>query len=91
MGNLTIWFTPIWLLSIGVTAGAAILLLLFAIQWLVARPAAESTVRLIKESILLPITYVVAAFVGFCFLAAPMMPCESRSSCCRASSRGENS
>jgi ABC-type transport system involved in multi-copper enzyme maturation permease subunit len=74
MGNLTIWFTPIWVLSIGVTVGAAVLVLLFGILWLVNRQMAEATLRLVRESILLWIAYATAAFVAFCFLAAPMMP-----------------
>jgi ABC-type transport system involved in multi-copper enzyme maturation permease subunit len=73
-GNLIVWFTPIWVISVGVTLGAAILLVLYAGLWLVARPAAESIARVIRESVLLPISYMVVVLVGFCLLGAPTMP-----------------
>ena len=47
---------------------------LWGLLWLVARPAAESIVRVVRESVLLPITYMAAMFVGFCLLGAPAMP-----------------
>jgi ABC-type transport system involved in multi-copper enzyme maturation permease subunit len=67
-GNLMMWLTPLWVLSVGVTIGVAILLVLFGALWLVARPAAESVVRVVRESVLLPISYLAAVFVGFCLL-----------------------
>lgn len=73
-GNLIVWLTPIWILSVGVTIGMAILLALFGLLWLVARPAAESVARVVRESVLLPITYMAIVFVGFCLLGAPTMP-----------------
>jgi ABC-type transport system involved in multi-copper enzyme maturation permease subunit len=74
MGNLVIWFTPLWILSVGVTLATATLLVLLGILWLISRPTAESAVRLVRESVLQWITYLVAALVVFCFLAAPAMP-----------------
>ena len=44
-GNLLMWLTPLWMLSVGVTIGVAILLVLYGLLWLVARPAAEAVVR----------------------------------------------
>ncbi len=74
MGNLTIWLTPIWILSLGVTAAAAVLLVLYALTWLLSRPTAESAVRLVRESVLQPISYMVLVMVGFSVLAAAVMP-----------------
>lgn len=74
VANLSIWLTPLWVLSVGVTIGMAILLVAWGIMWLVARPTAESIVRIVRESVLLPITYLAAVFVGFCLLGAPAMP-----------------
>ncbi|MCI0332333.1 MAG: ABC transporter permease subunit [Planctomycetes bacterium] len=74
INNINIWLTPIWILSLGVTAGALVLLVLYGILWLVARPAAEATARLVKESILQWITYIVAVFVIFAVLATSFMP-----------------
>jgi ABC-type transport system involved in multi-copper enzyme maturation permease subunit len=73
-GNLSMWLTPIWVLSVGVTIGVAILLVLFGLLWLVARPAAEAVARVTRESILLPLSYLAMIFVGFCLLGAPAMP-----------------
>ncbi len=77
MGNLTIWLTPVWILSAGITAGIAILLLACGILWVVSRRTAESTIRLVKESILLWISYVAIVFIAFFFLAIPVMPVKS--------------
>jgi ABC-type transport system involved in multi-copper enzyme maturation permease subunit len=73
-GNLTTWLTPIWLLSVGVTIGVAVLLVLYGGLWLVARRAAEAVPRIVRESVLLPISYVALALAGFCVLGAPAMP-----------------
>lgn len=73
-GSLTMWLTPVWILSVGVTIGMACLLVLYGLLWLVARPAATAVTRVVRESVLLPITYLAAAFVGFCLLGAPVMP-----------------
>jgi ABC-type transport system involved in multi-copper enzyme maturation permease subunit len=76
-GNLSLWLTPVWVLSVGVTMGAIVLLVLFGLLWIVSRGAAAAVLRTVKESILLPISYVVLAFVGFCLVLAPTMPTES--------------
>jgi ABC-type transport system involved in multi-copper enzyme maturation permease subunit len=73
-GSLTMWLTPVWILSVGVTIGMAVLLVLYGLLWLVARPAAAAVTRVVSESVLLPITYMAAIFVGFCLLGAPAMP-----------------
>lgn len=72
LGNLSIWLTPIWVLSVGVTLGAVVLAALFGILWLVSRPAAESALRVVQESILQWISYVVLALIAFFFLAIPL-------------------
>ena len=74
LGNLTLWLTPIWVLSVGVTVGMAILLVLYGLLWLVAPRAARLMPRIIREGVLLPLTYLALALVAFCLLGAPMMP-----------------
>src|SRR5436853_1458084 len=74
MGNLTIWLTPVWVLSAGITAGIAVLALAWAVQWLVGRRTAEAVIRLVRESILLWISYVAFVFIAFFLLAMPVMP-----------------
>jgi ABC-type transport system involved in multi-copper enzyme maturation permease subunit len=73
-GNLSIWLTPVWVLSVGVTIGAAVLVLLYGGLWLAARQAAATMLRVVKESVLQWISYIVLAYVVICFLAIPMMP-----------------
>ncbi|MCI0491395.1 MAG: ABC transporter permease [Planctomycetes bacterium] len=74
LGNLTIWLTPVWLLSVGVAIGAVILLLLSGLLWVISRPAANAVPRFIQESVLQPISYIVMAFVLFAVLGGMMMP-----------------
>jgi ABC-type transport system involved in multi-copper enzyme maturation permease subunit len=74
LGNLSLWLTPIWMLSVGVTIGVAILFALWGLLWLVARPAATAIPHVVRESVLLPLSYMAAAFVAFCLLGSPMMP-----------------
>jgi ABC-type transport system involved in multi-copper enzyme maturation permease subunit len=73
-GNLSIWLTPIWVLSVGVTIGAAILVILYGALLLISRPTAAAMLRVVKESVLQWISYIVLAYVVICFLAIPMMP-----------------
>ncbi|MEX2310058.1 MAG: ABC transporter permease [Pirellulales bacterium] len=73
-GNLSIWLTPVWILSLGITAGAVVLGLLYGVLWLVSRPTAAAVLRLVKESVLQWVSYVVLAFAVFTFIAAPIMP-----------------
>src|SRR5262245_48303739 len=77
MGNITIWLTPVWVLSAGVTAGMAILLVAWGVLGLVSRPTAEAVLRLVKESILLWVSYLAIVLIGFFFLAMPVMPVKS--------------
>ena len=76
-GHLSLWLTPVWVLSVGVTLGAVVLLVLFGLLWIVSRRAAAAVLRNVKEGILLPISYVVLAFVGLCLVLAPTMPTQS--------------
>ena len=73
-GNLLLWLTPVWILSVGVTCGVVVLAVLYGILWLIARPAAKAVPRIIGESVLLPITYVALALVAYCLLGAVTMP-----------------
>src|SRR5687767_11487422 len=73
-GNLTIWLTPIWVLSLGVMLGAAVLVLLYGILWLISRPTAAATLRVAKESVLQWVSYIALTFIVFGVVATPMMP-----------------
>jgi ABC-type transport system involved in multi-copper enzyme maturation permease subunit len=75
--NLIIWVTPLWLLAVGVSIGAVILLVLYGLLWLVSRPAARAVPRLVREGVLLPISYVALALVLLAIFASPWMPVAS--------------
>ncbi|QEG35072.1 ABC transporter permease [Bythopirellula goksoeyrii] len=73
MSNLSIWLKPIWLLSLGTTAGLAILIVLWGILYLVNRRAAIAVGNSVREGILLPVTYTLAALGFLALLATPTM------------------
>lgn len=74
MSKLTIWLTPIWILAVGVTIGALILLLAWGVTWVVNRRAARSIAEAVGEGILRPISYVVISMAALALLASPSMP-----------------
>jgi len=69
LANLSIWLTPIWLLALGVSIGAAVLLVLWGALWVVRRDAAHAAWQRIREGVLAPLNYVVLAMVSLCLLA----------------------
>jgi ABC-type transport system involved in multi-copper enzyme maturation permease subunit len=71
--NLSIWLTPVWILAAGVTLGAAVLVVLYGILWLFSKPAAAATLRVVRESVLQWISYVVLMYAVFFVLALPMV------------------
>jgi ABC-type transport system involved in multi-copper enzyme maturation permease subunit len=76
MGKLAIWLTPLWILAVGVMIGAAFLLLMWGVCWVVNRRAARAISAAVGEGILRPISYVAASLAALAVLAAPSMPVE---------------
>ena len=76
-GNLAVWFTPVWLLSLGATAGLLVLLVLYGLVWLVNREAATQVRLALAESILKPITYLGLFLVVFALVVTSSMPYDS--------------
>ncbi len=74
MSKLTIWLTPLWLLSAGIVAGAVLLVAAWGVCWLVNRRAARAIAAAVSEGILRPISYVVVALAVLAALATPSMP-----------------
>jgi ABC-type transport system involved in multi-copper enzyme maturation permease subunit len=74
MSKLTVWLTPLWLLAMGIAAGAAALLVVWGVCWLIHRPTALKLAAAVRESILRPISYVVVAVTVLGALATPTMP-----------------
>ncbi|RIK85616.1 MAG: hypothetical protein DCC67_03575 [Planctomycetota bacterium] len=66
--------TPPWILAVGATVGAAVLLLAWAVVWLANRRAAAALAAAVGEGILRPTSYVLAALAALAVLAAPSMP-----------------
>lgn len=73
MSNLSIALKPIWLLSLGTTAGLLLLVALWGILYLVNRRSALAILTSVKESILLPLTYTLAILGILAALATPIM------------------
>ncbi|MGL4513512.1 MAG: ABC transporter permease subunit [Lacipirellulaceae bacterium] len=74
LANLSLWLTPLWMLSLGVTVGATLLCLLGAVLWVVNRRAAERAVTTIGESVFLWVVYLIGAMVLLAVIAGPQMP-----------------
>ena len=74
MAKLLLWLTPVWLLSVGVALGLVLLLVIYGVLGLVSRRSAREVPSIIKEGILLPITYLALFLTGFALLAAIEMP-----------------
>lgn len=74
MSKLTIWLTPLWLLAVGLVAGAVVLLAAWGICWVVNRRAAQAIAAAVGEGILRPISYVLIALAVLAALAATSMP-----------------
>src|SRR5690606_32114730 len=74
MGKLAIWLTPLWILAVGVAIGAAVILALWGVCWVVNRRAANAIGAAIGEGILRPISYVAASLAMLAVLASPSMP-----------------
>lgn len=74
MTNLSIWLTPIWLLAVGTTLGALLLVVVWALCWLFNRRLARSIQDTVSEGILLPISYTLIAMAALVLIASPTMP-----------------
>ena len=74
MSNLTIWLTPIWLLAVGATLGALLLVFVWGLCWLFNRRLARTVLDTVSEGILLPISYTLIALAALVAIASPTMP-----------------
>ncbi|MCA9260292.1 MAG: ABC transporter permease subunit [Planctomycetales bacterium] len=74
MSKLTIWLTPLWVLSIGVAIGLAALAVLWCLAWLVNRRFAKDCAVALRESALMPAIYLGLGMTVFAVAAMPVMP-----------------
>ncbi|TWT67729.1 ABC-2 family transporter protein [Posidoniimonas polymericola] len=74
LANLQLWLTPLWMVSLGVTIAVLVLLAVYGVLWLVSRRVAERMAVSFSEGMLLPISYVLGAFVAVFVLGAATAP-----------------
>ena len=74
LGTLSVWLTPVWLMSLGIAAGLAVLAAAYGITTLVAPRVADFILMSLREGILLPLTIVAAFVSAFALLATPAVP-----------------
>jgi ABC-type transport system involved in multi-copper enzyme maturation permease subunit len=74
MSKLAVWLTPMWVLSIGLLAGALVVLAAWAICWVLNRRVANAIAATVAEGVLRPVTYVLVAVAVLAALATPTMP-----------------
>jgi hypothetical protein len=68
--------TPLWLLGLGATIGALILLSAWGLVWAIRPRIGRAILTTVQESILLPISYALIALAVFVAAASPLMPLE---------------
>lgn len=76
MSHLSVWLAPPWLLSLGATIGALVLLAAWGLIWAIRPRLGRAILATIQESILLPISYTLIALAVFVVAASPLMPLE---------------
>ncbi|QDU57198.1 ABC transporter permease [Aeoliella mucimassa] len=74
LGNIQVWLTPVWILSLGITAAAVVLAIAYAIIMATWPAGARRVRQAAGDGILTPLAYVFAAFALLTALAAPSMP-----------------
>jgi hypothetical protein len=67
------WLTPIWILSMGVAGGIAVLAALWGLLFLVHRPAARGALAAVFEGVSLPITVVLLVLVALAGVLLPVL------------------
>jgi ABC-type transport system involved in multi-copper enzyme maturation permease subunit len=73
-GLLVTWITPLWLLSVGVALGFAVLGILYGVVFLFSRRLAEVVYTSVREGVLLPIFYLGACLSVFALLGVFLVP-----------------
>lgn len=74
LANLQLWITPVWLLSLGITAAVALLAVLYGIVAVAWPRGARAVNQAAGDGVLTPLAYLAGAFVLICLLGSPSMP-----------------
>ncbi|MEO1498577.1 MAG: ABC transporter permease [Planctomycetota bacterium] len=77
LANLSLWTTPLWVLSLGTTAGLVLLAALWGVVSIANRKAAADAATAVGESVLVWVLYAAATVSAFGLLATPQMPYET--------------
>ena len=73
-GVITIWLTPFWLVTLGISLGMALLFVLYGLLWIVWRKGAACVPALLNEGVMQPLCWIGLFLVGFTAVAAYQMP-----------------
>lgn len=76
LADISIWMTPLWLISLGATLGLVVLFAVYGLTWLAARRFAQDIPAILKEGVLLPIGYILLALAVFTLLGVWSTPYE---------------
>lgn len=74
LGQVSVWLTPFWLISVGVTLGVVVLALLLGVTRLFSAQTANTALTTISEGVLRPISFVALGMALFALAASTMMP-----------------
>lgn len=73
-GTVSVWLTPLWLLSVGVACGLVVLAIAYGMAAL-ASPRLAAFIRMsVAEGILLPLTVLAIFLTAFALLTTPVVP-----------------
>ena len=73
-GHFTVWVTPFWLITLGITLGILVLLALYGLTWLVWRKGAAQIPAMMSDGIMQPLVWIGLFLAGFTVVAAYSMP-----------------
>jgi ABC-type transport system involved in multi-copper enzyme maturation permease subunit len=76
-GVITIWLTPFWLVTLGITLGMLVLAILYGLMWVVWRKGAAQIPGILKDGIMQPLCWIGLFLAGFTVVAAYQMPVRS--------------
>src|SRR5262245_10754038 len=73
-GVLVTWATPIWLISVGVALGMAVLAIAYLVLLVAAPRAASAAVSTVRDGVLLPIFYLCVVLSAFAVAGIFLVP-----------------
>ena len=74
LGTLSVWLTPLWLISVGAACGLVVLAIVYGAIALAA-PRLAAFIRMsVWEGILLPLTVLAIFLTAFALLTTPVVP-----------------